>query len=104
MQQKIQIQVSPTIAYNEQLLKEEVKQFLGLNDQTLFVKPVRRSIDARNRNIKVNLTIDVFVDEPPREKKISFDYKDISKRTNTCHIIGAGPAGLFAALRCLELN
>jgi uncharacterized protein len=104
MQQKIQIQVSPTIAYNEQLLKEEVKQFLGLNDQTLFVKPVRRSIDARNRNIKVNLTLDVFVDEPVPGKTISFDYKDVSRSKNTCHIIGAGPAGLFAALRCLELN
>lgn len=63
MLQKIQIQVSPTIAFNEQLLKEEVKQFLSLGDQALFVKPVRRSIDARNRNIKVNLTLHVFVDE-----------------------------------------
>ncbi|MBK6520847.1 MAG: FAD-binding protein [Sphingobacteriaceae bacterium] len=104
MLQKIQIQVSPTIAFNEQLLKEEVKQFLSLGDQALFVKPVRRSIDARNRNIKVNLTLHVFVDEQPSTDEITFDYKDVSKRKNTCHIIGAGPAGLFAALRCLELN
>ena len=104
MQQKIQIQVSPTIAFNEQLLKEEVKQFLSLNDQTVFVKPIRRSIDARNRNIKVNLTLHVFVDEQPSADEITFDYKDVSKSKNTCHIIGAGPAGLFAALRCLELN
>lgn len=104
MQQKIQIQVSPAIAFNEQLLKQEVKQFLNLKDHTLFVKPLKRSIDARNRNIKVNLTLQVFVDEQALTEKIHFEYKDVSKSKNTCHIIGAGPAGLFAALRCLELN
>ncbi len=104
MQQKIQIQVSPAIAYNEQLLKQEIKQFLNLKNQTFFVKPLKRSIDARNRNIKVNLTLQVFVDEQEQTEKINFDYKDVSKSKNTCHIIGAGPAGLFAALRCLELN
>jgi uncharacterized FAD-dependent dehydrogenase len=104
VQQKIQIQVSPAIAYNEQLLKQEVKHFLNLKDETLFVKPLRRSIDARNRNIKVNLTVQVFIDEPAHTDHIKFDYKDVSKQKKTCHIIGAGPAGLFAALRCLELN
>lgn len=104
MQQKIQIQVSPAIAYNEQLLKEEVKQFLSLKTETISIKPLKRSIDARNRNIKVNLTLQVFVDEPAQTDHISFDYKDVSNNKSTCHIIGAGPAGLFAALRCLELN
>jgi uncharacterized FAD-dependent dehydrogenase len=104
VQQKIQIQVSPAVAFNEQLLKEEVRQFLNLTRETLFVKPVRRSIDARNRTIKVNLTVQVFIDEPLQTDHFDFDYKDVSKSKNTCHIIGAGPAGLFAALRCLELN
>lgn len=104
MQQKIQLQVSPAIAYNEQLLKEEVRSFLQLKDKPFSVKPLKRSIDARNRNIKVNLTLQVFIDELESEQKIGFDYKDVSKSKNTCHIIGAGPAGLFAALRCLELN
>jgi hypothetical protein len=80
VQQKIQIQVSPAIAYNEQLLKQEVKHFLNLKDETLFVKPLRRSIDARNRNIKVNLTVQVFIDEPAHTDHIKFDYKDVSKQ------------------------
>jgi uncharacterized FAD-dependent dehydrogenase len=104
MQQKIQIQVSPSIAFNEQLLKEEVRSFLQLKEKSFSVKPLKRSIDARNRNIKVNLTLQVFIDEQERKEKILFDYKDVSRQKNTCHIIGAGPAGLFAALRCLELN
>lgn len=105
MQKKIQFQVSPQIAFNEQLLKEEVRDTLSLkSDQPFTIKPLKRSIDARSRNIKVNLTLDVFIDEEPLAEKISFDYKDVSQSKKTCHIIGAGPAGLFAALRCLELG
>jgi uncharacterized FAD-dependent dehydrogenase len=105
MQKKIQFQVSPQIAFNEQLLKEEVKENLQItSDQKFFIKPLKRSIDARSRNIKVNLTLDIFIDEEPIAEKISFDYNDVSQSKKTCHIIGAGPAGLFAALHCLELN
>lgn len=105
MQKKIQFQVSPQIAFNEQLLKEEVRETLSLkSDEPFSIKLFKRSIDARSRNIKVNLTLDVFIDETPITEKITFDYKDVGYSKNTCHIIGAGPAGLFAALRCLELG
>jgi hypothetical protein len=105
MQTKLQLQVSPQTAVNEQLLKEEVKQQLSVKeDSMLQLKILKRSIDARGRSIKINLTLLAAVDEPILTEKIAFNYLDVSASQNTCHIIGAGPAGLFAALRCLELG
>jgi uncharacterized protein len=105
MQTKLQLQVSPATALNEQALKEEARKLLSvsLND-TISIKILKRSIDARNRNIKINLTFLVSVNEEITEEKIHFDYPNVSKAEKKCHIIGAGPAGLFAALRCLELG
>jgi len=105
MQTKIQLQVSPQTAVNEQLLKEEAKQQLHIKpNSTVQIKLLKRSIDARNRNIKINVTLLVAVDEELSEERVWFSYPDVSKSQKTCHIIGAGPAGLFAALRCLELK
>lgn len=105
MQKKIQLQVTPEIAYNEHLLKDEISQhFLSDKTKPFSLKLLKRSIDARSRNIKINLTLDVFIDEAPEIEKITFDYKDVSRSAKNCHIIGTGPAGLFAALRCLELG
>ena len=103
MQSKLQLQVSPQIASNENLLKEEVKQHLPLtNNSALHIKVLKRSIDARGRAIKINLTVLAYINETPERESIEFGYKDVATVKNTCHIIGAGPAGLFAALRCLE--
>ncbi len=105
MQHKLQIQVSPQIAINEQLLKEEVKLHLTLKpESTLQIKLLKRSIDARGRKIKINVTVLVAVGEEIISEEISFDYQNVTDSKKTCHIIGAGPAGLFAALRCLELG
>lgn len=105
MQNKLQVQVSPQTAQNENLLKQEVKQQLALQpDANLQVKILKRSIDARGRKIKVNLTLLAAINEDILQEKISFYYRDVASSKKTCHIIGAGPAGLFAALRCLELG
>ena len=105
MQAKLQLQVSPQTALNEQDLKAEIRQQLSLKpDAFLQIKILKRSIDARGRKIKINLTVLAAVDEALTQEQISFDYPDVSKSDKTCHIIGAGPAGLFAALRCLELG
>jgi uncharacterized FAD-dependent dehydrogenase len=105
MQTKIQLQVSPQTALQEGLLKQEVKHQLALDEHsTIQLKLLKRSIDARGRNIKINLTLLVSVDEAIQEEKIILNYLDVSRAKTTCHIIGAGPAGLFAALRCLELG
>jgi uncharacterized FAD-dependent dehydrogenase len=105
MQTKLQLQVSPQTALNEALLKEEVKQQLSLKDSSILnIKILKRSIDARGRKILINLTLLAAVDEEILSEEIAFNYLDVTSSKNICHIIGAGPAGLFAALRCLELG
>ena len=105
MQTKLQLQVSPQTAHNEQLLKEEIKQQLSVEENsTLHIKILKRSIDARGRKIRINLTVLASVDEAILSEKIAINYPDVSLSKKTCHIIGAGPAGLFAALRCIELG
>ena len=103
MQTKLQFQVSPQTALNEMLLKEEVKQLLSLGENsTLQIRILKRSIDARGRAIKINLTVLAAIDEIIQEQKIEIHYLDVFSSAKFCHIIGAGPAGLFAALRCIE--
>ena len=105
MQTKVQLKVSPQTAVNEQMLKAEVKQQLQLKENsTLFIKILKRSIDARSRKIEINLTVLAAIDEQLPVETIEVNYANVSSATKTCHIIGSGPAGLFAALRCLELG
>ncbi len=103
MRTKIQIQVSPQTAANEQLLRNDLISELSLDEKTsLQFKILKRSIDARGRKIRINLTVDVAVNEELPEEHIEMKYSDVSDSKKTCHVIGAGPAGLFAALQCLE--
>lgn len=105
MLKTIQLQLPPQTAFNEQLLKEEIAVQLSLKDtDTFYVQPVKRSIDARSRNIKINLTVNVYLNELPKKFEFSPEYKSLHEKSKTTIIIGAGPAGLFAALRCLELG
>lgn len=105
MQTKLQLKVSPQTAVNEQLIKEEVKHQLQLKENSkLVIKILKRSIDARSRSVEINLTVLAFVDEELVEEKIEFNYLNVASSKQTCHIIGGGPAGLFAALRCLEIG
>ncbi|MEI6019954.1 MAG: FAD-binding protein [Bacteroidota bacterium] len=105
MQTKIQLQVSPQTALNEQLLKQEVFLALALKAEDLIqLKIIKRSIDARGRKIRINLSLLVGINETLGAEKIDFRYTHVEDAKRFCHIIGAGPAGLFAALRCLELG
>lgn len=66
----------------------------------------RRSIDARQKHVKVLLAVDVYVDELPEKEFIyenDFAYQDVSEKSSAI-IIGCGPAGMFAALRLIELG
>ncbi|WP_299113549.1 NAD(P)/FAD-dependent oxidoreductase [uncultured Winogradskyella sp.] len=68
------------------------------------IKVLRKSIDARKKNIMFNYKVEVYINEPmPENSEYSFDYKDVSK-AKPIHIIGFGPAGMWAALRCIELG
>jgi len=99
------IQVSPEIAAKPQVLKEHVSEKNGISlDEIRHINILKRSIDARQRQIKVNLKLEVFCNEDFVDTPIKLpDYPDVSKAPDIV-IIGAGPAGLFAALRCVELG
>ena len=105
MKKELNIAVSPAQASDLSKLKIVVAENLKVEStriQSVVIR--RRSIDARNSNIRFNLGLDVFVDEPmPVTSKPSFSYPDVSK-CQPVMIIGAGPAGLFAALHLIELG
>lgn len=103
MIKELQLVVAPQIAFNEASLKQAVTEELGLHsNDSLFVETKKRSIDARGRNIRVNIKIKAFINELPVEELYRPAYKAVSSASKTITIIGAGPAGLFAALACLE--
>lgn len=105
MKKELNLALAPHIAYDEQLLKQQVAQELSLKpSDSVSVKILRRSVDARSRNIKINLKLAVSINEPLQEETIVMPYRDVSAAKQTVTIIGAGPAGLYAALRCLELG
>ena len=103
MQQEHQIQVSPEVAQNEEKLKLIVAKKCRLSfDEINHVEILKRSIDARQSNVKINLKIKVFIKEEFVANKIELpNYRDVSKEKEVI-IIGSGPAGLFAALKLIE--
>ncbi len=105
MQHEFTIQVSPEIAAYPDRLQKAVayKNSIPVGD-IKHVHILKRSIDARQRAVKVNLKIRVFVQEDFIAKPIDLPmYPEVSNAPEVV-IIGAGPAGLFAALRCIELG
>src|SRR5690606_22696430 len=66
---------------------------------------LKHSLDARQRAVKVQLRLEVAVDEPlPAEAKPVWSAPPLAAGAKTVVIVGCGPAGMFAALRCLELG
>ncbi len=104
MQQKISLKLLPSEAVDESAVKRLIANYTG--KKTISVSGYRilkQSIDARAKTIWVNLTVQAFIDEPFVQRETpSFNFKDISKAEKKVVIIGAGPAGLFAALHLLE--
>ena len=102
MVHELNLRILPQQAYNEQSILAYLRQEKGINAQA--VRVVRRSIDARQRTILVNLTIRAYVgEEPPLTDFEPYIYKDVSERPSVI-VVGAGPGGLFAALRLIELG
>ena len=100
-----QIRVSPQVASSEQDIKDYLIQEKGLDAQSLTaVRVLKRSIDARQRTIFVNLTVRAFVNEmPPQNEYVSTEYPNVEGKPQVV-VVGAGPGGLFAALRLIELG
>lgn len=105
MQKDIDLRLTPEQASDNENIKKTISEEtkIPFKDITsLWI--LRRSIDARQRNIYVNLRVRLFVNEIPAEHQfIPIQYPDVSKAKQAI-IVGAGPAGLFAALRLVELG
>ncbi len=105
MVKEVQLRVEPQFAYNEQALKQTVSRQCAVDVRTITaVHTLKRSIDARQRTIFVNLTLRVFInEEPPKTQYTAIDYFPVDDKP-TVVVVGAGPGGLFAALRLIELG
>ena len=104
MTKELQLRITPKDAYNEQSIRRYVAREQGWDERTITcVRTLKRSIDARQREIFVNLTIRVYIHEHPEEEFVPIEYHDVSDRPQVI-VVGAGPGGLFAALRLIELG
>ena len=105
MTNEYQVRVQPQVAANEQALRSWLADEYGFDVRTITaVRILRRSIDARQRTIFVNLKVRVFINEQPTDDEyVRTDYPDVSERPQVI-VVGAGPGGLFAALRLIELG
>lgn len=104
MQKIISIKLLPSEAADEQ----SVKNLLAISESVALsaisgYTILRQSIDARGKQARVNLTVQAFINEPYQKREIAvFSFRDITKAGKGVIIIGAGPAGLFAALKLIE--
>lgn len=105
MTQEYDIRVFPQVAANEQSLRDYLAEEKGFDVRTItHLRILRRSIDARQRTIFVNLRVRVYINEMPEDDAYQHtDYPDVSGRPQVI-VVGAGPGGLFAALRLIELG
>jgi uncharacterized FAD-dependent dehydrogenase len=102
--QKVSFQCSPEEAQNEGYLRILILKELQISEDTqIDFRWKKRSVDARKKLIKINCVFEVEINSELSEHKLEFEFKSV-KNSEPVHIIGAGPAGLFAALRALELG
>lgn len=103
MKKEFDITLPPDDAFDNENLKKAVAENLDVVlDEVTSVKVLKRSIDARSRNTKVHLKIQAYINEsPPMVDLPKVNYPNVS-HAKPVIIVGAGPAGLFAALRLIE--
>jgi len=105
MIKEIQLRVNLIEEKQEHILQRKAAQFLQIDRKEISaVKVLRKSIDARKKKIIFNYKVRVYIQElPTKSPSYSFQYKDVSS-AKEIHIVGFGPAGMWAALRCIELG
>jgi uncharacterized protein len=104
MQKNISLQLLPSEAASADIIKEYTAKTCGTDISVIsgFIL-LKQSIDARAKQPLVNLTLTAFINEPFQQREIiNFNFKDVHTATHSVIIIGAGPAGLFAALKLIE--
>lgn len=97
------VRVLPQQAYNEEAIANYIARDKGINRKNIKkVRVLKRSIDARQRTIFVNLSLRVYVNELPSDEEFEYtQYNDVSHKPAVI-VVGEGPAGLFASLRLIE--
>jgi uncharacterized protein len=104
MIKEIQISVSPQVVYEKELLKHDIALALNIPDGDITTfQIVRKSIDARQRQIKFNVSVKVYIGEMTAPSVFKHNYQNTSAKEHAI-VVGSGPAGLFAALRLIELG
>jgi uncharacterized FAD-dependent dehydrogenase len=105
MVKEIQLRVNLIEEKKENVLLFKASKQLGVGKNEISaVKVLRKSIDARKKDIIFNYKVAVYLDEQvPEKSDYIFEYKDVSN-AKEIHIVGFGPAGMYAALRCIELG
>jgi uncharacterized FAD-dependent dehydrogenase len=102
MQKEVEITIAPEHVSNTQVVRQNLARALGIALSTIKnYKILKRSIDARARKVIFRLQVKVYIDEEPIAENSDVAYNKVAEG-KTVIIVGAGPAGLFAALQCLE--
>jgi len=104
MIKEVELVLLPEEVSNEYILTKKASESLKISlNRIKSVKALKRSIDARGRKVVFRVKVSVFIDEDPLPEVFSVNYAKVTDKTPVI-IVGAGPAGLFAALRCIELG
>ena len=105
MIKQIQINLTPSAASDDSAIRKIAGSLSGIDSKDITaLRILKRSVDARKKNVRVNLTVEVLTGEDTAIPSIApFNVKDVSQKPEVI-IVGAGPAGLFAALRLIELG
>ena len=105
MGKQVQINLTPSAAADETTIKKIAASLTGIDVTAVSsLRVIKRSVDARKKNIRINLTVEVFSEKDSALPEITpFNPVDVSLKQEVI-IVGAGPAGLFAALRLIELG
>ncbi len=104
MRQDITLRVLPAEADDPEVIQRYIFEASGRGPVSGYY-PLKRSIDARGKQPLINLTVRAFIDEPFIDRPaVPFRFQDVAAASRQIVIVGAGPAGLFAALRLLELG
>ncbi len=106
MQQQITLRLLPSLAADSTAVKKEIANITGVTSEAVSGYYIQKqSIDARSRQAYINLTVQAFINEPVQERVcVEFTFQNVRNASKKVIIVGAGPAGLFAALRLIELG
>jgi Uncharacterized FAD-dependent dehydrogenases len=103
MQKILNLKLLPSEALNDSILRKYISESAGV--MVTGYNVLKKSIDARGKQPRINLSLQIFINEPHQSRKLEhFNFRQIHTANRTVIIVGAGPAGLFAALRLIELG